>query len=256
MVQGRFIVGTSHRSKPMQDRSKNSWPHQYSFNGVPRAPSNEFSPAKQVKDWGGPPLKLRVYQSQPSSTNARPPWSGSTSQTAPKDWMLLDCCLPQGKIWRKVFYRGGFSRERSHTQAKTCMLLVNAGHRFTKDNVIVKSPGTNAGNLAGDRLTRPKGPMQCESMLVTVKFPGMKAGNPAGDRLTRPKGPVQCESMLVIVKSPGTNDRKPSARQEQPKAVYIYICLPPGRIWHKVFFYSGGLGQGEDRHKLRLTCCR
>ena len=32
----------------------------------------------------------------------------------------------------------------------------------------------------------------------------------------------------------------------------IYLCLPPDRIWHKVFFYSGGLEEGKVGLKLRL----
>ena len=36
----------------------------------------------------------------------------------------------------------------------------------------------------------------------------------------------------------------------------IYSCLSPGRIWHKVFFYSEDLEEGEIAHDPRLVRCR
>ena len=66
-----------------------------------------------------------------------------------------------------------------------------------------KSPSKKPSDFAGQRLTRPEGPMQCESILAFAKSPGKKPGEFAGHRLTRPEGPVQCESIQDFVKSPG-----------------------------------------------------
>ena len=57
MARGHFIVGTSHRLKPMWGWHKSFWPSRHSPNGIPHAPSNELSPAKQVKTpWGMAPV--------------------------------------------------------------------------------------------------------------------------------------------------------------------------------------------------------
>ena len=76
-----FIVGASHRWKPMRCKGKNSWPRVHSPDVVPQGPSNELDPAKQVKTRGYSSLRQRDYQSQPPSTNTMYPLSSSTSQT-------------------------------------------------------------------------------------------------------------------------------------------------------------------------------
>ena len=48
------------------------------------------------------------------------------------------------------------------------------------------------------------------TMLAFDKSPGTKPGDLAGHRLTTPKGPVQCESILVIDTPPGIYNRQPS----------------------------------------------
>ena len=68
-----------------------------------------------------------------------------------------------------LFYSGGFREGGSYTWAKTLALLV-IGSLSAMWTILAfaKSLGTKPGDLAGHRFTRPKSPVQCESMLVIV----------------------------------------------------------------------------------------
>ena len=52
MAQGRFMVGTTHESRLMRDKCKNTWSRRHSPNEAPQAPSNRLSPASRQKTWG------------------------------------------------------------------------------------------------------------------------------------------------------------------------------------------------------------
>ena len=54
------------------------------------------------------------------------------------------------------------------------------------------------GDLSGHHFTRPKGPVQCESMLASAYSPSMKPGDLAGYRITRPKCEIYACHCLAL----------------------------------------------------------
>ena len=168
MAQGRFIVGASHRSKPMWSRGKNSWSYQH----FPQVPSNELSPAKQVKvPWAQGIISLSHSAWMPGSLfgSDQPNWIGT-------DWpkaVGLDIypCLPPGKIWHKVFFIVGFRGGGGRVRADTRALLDNAIESFSvmwTTLAFAKSLGTKPDDLAGHRFSRSKSLVQCEYILAFV----------------------------------------------------------------------------------------
>ena len=45
-AQGHFMVGATHKSKPMRSRGKDSWPRRHSLNRLSQAPNNKLSPTE------------------------------------------------------------------------------------------------------------------------------------------------------------------------------------------------------------------